>query len=179
MWFKSSPVLPSHHKTRLLIESSLYGSAKVIKACSLGGARQIYYLRGPKQLHNSPFKTPKVIDFGGYLRIHGNMFSLPFRLSAFSFSNSKNSFSLTSAHDCWPRQGDFTLAWLLVFVGLVPRVHQMLIDAERPLNLPMGDSPLVNYFIMVWQSCCAVELRGVLLPAHHTYPDNLVNKGHR
>lgn len=42
----------------------------------------------------------------------------------------------------------------------------------------MGDSPLVNYFIMAWQSCSTAELRGVLLPAHHSYLDNLVNKGH-
>lgn len=95
------------------------------------------------------------------------------------FSNSENSFSLTNAHDCWPGQGDFTLAWLLVFTGLVPRVHQMLIDAEQPLNLPMGDGPLVNYFIMAWWSRSTVELRGVRLPAHHSHPDNLVNKVHR
>lgn len=63
--------------------------------------------------------------------------------------------------------------------GLVPRVHQMLIDAERPLNLPMGDRPLVNYFIMTWQCWSTVKLRGVLLPAQHSNPDNLVNKGHR
>lgn len=40
----------------------------------------------------------------------------------------------------------------------------------------MGDGPAVNYFIMAWQSWSTVELRGVLLLAHH--PDNLVNKGH-
>lgn len=67
----------SQQKTRLLIVSSIYCSAKVIKACSLGGARQIYYLRRPKQSHNSPFKTPKIIDFWCYLSIHGNLFSLP------------------------------------------------------------------------------------------------------
>lgn len=55
----------------------------------------------------------------------------------------------------------------------------MLIDAERPLNLPVGDGPLVNYFIMAWQCWSSVKLRGVLLPAHHSHPDNLVNKGHR
>lgn len=79
-WGSPNPALfciMSHHKTRLLIESSLYSEAKVIKACSLGGARQIYYLRSPKQSHNSTFKTPKIIDFWGYLSIHGNLFALP------------------------------------------------------------------------------------------------------
>lgn len=132
-----------------------------------------------KQSHNSLFKTPKIIDFSGCLGIHGNLSSLLFHLSQFSFSNSENSFSLTNAHDCWPGQGDFTLAWLLVFTRLVPRVHQMLIDAERPLNLPKEDGPLVNYFIMALQCWSTVELWGVLLPAHHSNPDNLVNKGHR
>lgn len=55
----------------------------------------------------------------------------------------------------------------------------MLIDAEQPLNLPTGDGPLVNYFIMAWQSWSTVELRGVLLPTHHSHPDDLVNKAHR
>lgn len=63
-------------------------------------------------------------------------------------------------------------------LGLVPWVHQMLIDAERPLNLPMGDRPLVNYFIMTWQCWSTLKLRGVLLPAQHSNLDNLVNKGH-
>lgn len=140
-----------HPKSRLLIVSSLYSWAKVIKACSLGGARQIHYLRRHQQSHNSPFKTPKIIDFWSYRGIHGNLFSFLSLWASSPFSNSENSFSLTNAHDCWPGQGDFTLAWLLVFTRLVPQVHQMLTDAERPLNLPMGDGPLVNYFIMAWQ----------------------------
>lgn len=53
----------------------------------------------------------------------------------------------------------------------------MLIDAERPLNLPMGDGPPVNYFITARRDWSTVELRGVL-PAHHSHPDNLVNKEH-
>lgn len=57
--------------------SSLNGEANAIKACSVGGARQIYYLKGSKQAHNGPFTTPLTIDFRGYLSIHGNLFSPP------------------------------------------------------------------------------------------------------
>lgn len=66
----------SCHKNKLgHCVGRLNAFAKTIKACSVGGAKQMYYVKRSKQAHNGPFSTPLTIDFWGNLSIHGNLFS--------------------------------------------------------------------------------------------------------
>lgn len=69
--------------------------AKAIKACSVGGARQMYYLKRSKQAHNGPFSTPLTIDFLGHLSIHGNLFSARITRATSPFPILKTHFHLS------------------------------------------------------------------------------------